>query len=81
MCYPETKWPALAYGSEIASAVKASDSLARPCFIAFGESAGSRELLLAERAPQLTRRNFCFYSKQKFSDLAAEAMLRIGLIR
>lgn len=81
MCYPCSNWPALAQGSVVASAVKASDSLAGPCVFAFLENAGTRELLIYERAPHLDRRIFCFYSKQKISGRGAEAMLCIGLIR
>lgn len=81
VCYQLVKWSALAFGSVVASAVKATDSLAGRGVFAFLENASTRELLISERAPHRDRRNFCFYSKQKFSGLGAEAMLRIGLIR
>ena len=81
VCYTSVKWPALAFGSVVASAVKANDSLAGGGVFAFRKNASTRELLISERAPHRPRRNFCFYSKQKFSGVGAEAMLCIDLIR
>lgn len=48
VCYQLIKWSALAYGSVVASAVKANDSLAGGGVFAFLENASTRELLRSE---------------------------------